>query len=261
MPVRGPHGQVLYSAHEAYDAMGRRRFEHEWTSRFTGNPPIPDLSRMRTLDERGIELSAEVRGFLRADDPEGAEGAQVQRRREDEIMKDLVNALEWGKAECLTREPDWRSVPPDEWLEGTDTRPFLLKLLREDIGIVLRDGGVAPNRVLIDKRGFDEWLKWHGSPQKCSPLVPPKPQPAHRPAADWDCIRGEFRRRCEFGLVDVGRKGWRTHEAAHLEAWFKNVRPDAVKANRAPNRDTIRRHLKEDFDMYEAQSASGRTTG
>ncbi len=256
MPLSGPQGQVLYSAHEAYDVRGRQRYAQEWTGQFTGRNAVPDLGLMHTLADRGADLPAETKEFLDAD-PADAEKMQAQRRREDEVIKDLVNALEWGKAECWVSEPAWRSVLYEEWREGTDTRPALLNLLRGDLSAVRIEGRPAPRRILIDKDGLDKWIGLSTPPNQRSPLVPPEPKPAHRPAANWGAIQVEFDRRCREGVVDITAQGWRLQEAKHLKVWFDNCYPEAVRAKRAPNAETIRRRLKHEFDAHGHQSRTG----
>jgi hypothetical protein len=154
MPMPGPQGQVLYFAHEAYNLIGRKFYRSEWTERFTGKPPVPHLPTMRERAETGPNLPAEVREFLLAD-PEDAERAQTESKREDEVFKELMNALEWAKADGWIREPGWRTIPCEEWREGSATRPELRMLLSGDIAAVLRDGRPAPRRILIDQMDFD----------------------------------------------------------------------------------------------------------
>jgi hypothetical protein len=252
MPMLGPHGQLLYFAHEAYNAIGRKRYVHEWTERFSGKAPVPHLPSIRKRAEADPNLPADFREFLQAD-PEDAQRAQIESRREDEVFKYLVNALEWHKADGWIREPNWRLVPCEEWQEGTVTRSELRMLLSTDIAAVLRDGRPAPRRILIDKTGLDvNWLGLVPSIDQPCALVPPEPKPAHRPGIDLNAFQREFSRRCRDGEVDLELQGWRLREAERLRGWYAQTHPGT---KHVPEADTIRRRLKPEFDKFEEGEA------
>src|SRR5437762_3776036 len=156
MPTVGPHGRIAYYPHEPYNLIGRRLFQHEWEGGFAGKPPIPDLNLIRRQSEQGAQFPAEIAEFLNAD-PEQAERMQTQRRRQDEVLQRLINALHYGKAECWLKERSWRPVLYHEWQEDTETRRQLTRLLKEEIAAVLRDGKPPAGRLLIDKEGLDQW--------------------------------------------------------------------------------------------------------
>jgi len=241
---------VLYSAHEAYDVIGRRLFDHEWVERFAGMSPVPDMALVRILADRGAELPDEAKEFLEAD-PEEAEARQAQRRREDQVFNDLVDTIRWGKAAAWYRLPDWRLISPFDLQEGCEALARLRGRLKEDVVAVLKDGKPDPKQLLIDRDGLDKWVGWLNPIDQRSPLVPPKPRPAHRPPFDWGAFDREFDRRSEQGLLGPIRRGSLINLARDLEAWFKNARPDAVRLSQAPNAKTIAKHLRPTFREYE----------
>lgn len=261
MAVTGPQGQVLYTADEAYNLIGRHLYAQEWEPRFSNRAPIPDLTLVRRQAERGVVPPPEVKAFLEAD-PEEAEKQQAQRRRQDDVFKELLNALIWGKADCWRKESEqWGIAPPYDWYDESQRRPELERLLRQDLLAVLSDGMPPPRRILLDKSGLDKWVKVLGPPDQQSPLVPPAPKPAHRPPADWAVFRAEFDRRCEHGLVDTNRRGWASGECRELETWYKTAYPDAVKQKRAPKADTIHRELRPELGAYERRMKNGKSPG
>ena len=250
MPVTGPQGQALCSAHEAYNLIGQTRYGTAWQEKISERP-VPHLAHARVLAERGFKLPAEDVEFLQAD-PDESEPMQAQRRREDEVFKDLVNALEWDKTEAWLGPGEWKLIPYWEWYDGTETRPHLVRLLRDDISAVLTHRKPSPNRLLIDQVRLASWvihLPKRGQP---SPLVPVEPKPAHRPRANMDPIRSEFRRRGE-GQVEV-KRGWRIRLAKYLAADYQAKHPEDA---RPPKPQTIIKHLRPDFDAFERQLKGG----
>jgi hypothetical protein len=193
MPFPGPKEQLLYSACEAYNVIGRRRFEHEWTGRYSGKPALPDLDLLHTLADSGAEMPDDARQFLEAD-PEEANAAQTQRRREEQVVNDLVDAIRWGKAAAWLRVPDWQLMSPFDWRDGSEALPRYKALLREDISAVAKDGRPDPRRLGITKRKLDAWAGYLTPIDERSLLVEHKPRPAHRPGIDKPWLLQEFQR-------------------------------------------------------------------
>jgi len=254
MPFNGPQSQWLYYPHEAYDVIGRQRFGHEWHGRLTGQPPKPDLSVAREHAAIGLKLSPGTLELLNAE-PIEADRAQTQLRREDAVLKDLKNAVLWGKAGVFHfAEKELRPVPVYDFYPGTPERANFLALLKEEILAVLRDGRPPRGLLLIDKEGLDRWIRLDTPPDQRSPLVAPKPVAANRPAANVGPIRKEFALRRDHGQVDVTVQGWRSREAEYLAVWYAVTHPEDRHPPKAP---TIRKHLKPIFDAYEHRLKGG----
>jgi hypothetical protein len=116
----------------------------------------------------------------------------MQRRRENTVFNDLINALAWGKTEAYLRESGSTLVNYLDWQEGSEPRASLSAMLSDEIAAVIRVENPHPARIAIDKEGLDRWILWISEANEPSPLREPNPPTWGRPAFRWGAIRAEL---------------------------------------------------------------------
>jgi hypothetical protein len=257
MPQPGPEGDYAYLPHEAYDLIGRQKWAALWIPRFSGQRSLPHLPLAKKIVKRGGS-DAEALGALLALGDSKYDEIQTQRRREAAAVSELLDALEWGKAQAWRRldGTEWQPIPPHHWRDKDD----LKRALVDDIAAYWRDASFAPGDLLIDKRDLDKWLPNVTAPAERSPVVALTPGRAGRPRLKHvEALIAELHARHKAGKLPP-IKDKRTQVCAQLQAWYAGQFPDDTELVagprgkpivKSPNVKTILKKLSKVLDKLE----------
>lgn len=246
MPRQGPGGVLFYTPDEAYDSIGRHYFRSTWSPVFAPGEMLPHPPAAQTAAREHRLRPTDIE---RIGDPASAAYRQRQQKayRTNKILKELRDALHWGKADSFRREgaERWQPITFGDWKAD---QPW--DALVEEIRRVHILNHPPRTEFLINKAQLDDWIGHQAVPNIPIEGLDAERRPPGRPREyDRNVVVVELWRRVELGEFPDLESGWRTRFCEELREWCVQ---NFGQVN-APKVRTLIKHLKLELDQVEQE--------
>ena len=267
MPIEGPEGLILLFPHDAYDAIGRHKFQDEWEGGyFHTGPKLPDYETVNRQLEAGTISRADTPAGLE-EGQESYERRQVRARRSIHVFNLLFETLSFDKAGSWRKNINgkWEAISYSAWDEDKD-----LKILLEDcLDAQINKNDPAPVQIGIEKEGLEKFLRGWAMSTPAGESVTEVTRARNRPSIDLDMVikkllkweaTGKLKSWVNSEKIHSVRRGsgWRIEVCRLLLRKKLNWYPTAKSPKLPPNAETLRDLLKDTFDDIEVRASQPR---